>query len=234
MTSSTTTHLGPSRAFKPLVPGATCLFCHSCKFNATIPNIAMNQLSEKRDPNNLDAWILGSGIASLTAAVHLIQEASVPPSRIHILERLEFAGGDSVTSGDSVNGYHYQAGSMPSLNDSCMERLFSLVPSKTDPNKTVLDEMIEFNHSQPPGKPPNTRFLVRKPSCMERQNGKNIGLGLRDHMDLVTLGFKSEKSLSRSRISDYFHKGFFESKYWLLLATTYVSLIDGRIYQSLN
>ncbi|KAI2708954.1 hypothetical protein CBS147318_9246 [Penicillium roqueforti] len=195
----------------------------------------MNQLSEKRDPNNLDAWILGSGIASLTAAVHLIQEASVPPSRIHILERLEFAGGDSVTSGDSVNGYHYQAGSMPSLNDSCMERLFSLVPSKTDPNKTVLDEMIEFNHSQPPGKPPNTRFLVRKPSCMERQNGKNIGLGLRDHMDLVTLGFKSEKSLSRSRISDYFHKGFFESKYWLLLATTFGfqpwhSLVEFRRY----
>jgi oleate hydratase len=33
-------------------------------------------------------------------------------------------------------------------------------------------------------------------------------------MDLLRLGFKSEGSLGRSRINDYFHKTFFQSDYW--------------------
>jgi oleate hydratase len=181
-----------------------------------------HQPSERRDPNDLDAWILGSGIGSLTAAIHLIQEANVPPSRIHFLEALEFAGGGTATCGDPVNGYHYRAGVMPILIDAWTERLFSLVPSKTDPNKTLLD-MMEINRSKPPTKKLHTRFLARKSWGVERINTKDIRLGLRDHMDLLRLGFKSERSLGRARISDYFHKSFFQSDYWLLLASTYVS-----------
>lgn len=185
-----------------------------------------HQPPERRDPNDLDAWILGSGIGSLTAAVHLIQEANVPPSRIHILEALEFAGGGTATCGDPVNGYHYRAGAMPMFIDAWMERLLSLVPSKVDPKKTVLD-MMETNRSKPPAEKLHTRFLARKASGVERINTKDIRLGLRDHMDLLRLGFKSEGSLGRSRINDYFHKTFFQSDYWLLLATTYVSLTNG-------
>ncbi|KAF3021814.1 hypothetical protein E8E15_008265 [Penicillium rubens] len=179
-----------------------------------------HQPSERRDPNDLDAWILGSGIGSLTAAVHLIQEANVPPSRIRILEALEFAGGGTATCGDPVNGYHYRAGATPIFIDAWMERLLSLVPSKVDPKKTVLD-MMETNRSKPPAEKLHTRFLARKASGVERINTKDIRLGLRDHMDLLRLGFKSEGSLGRSRINDYFHKTFFQSDYWLLLATTF-------------
>ncbi|CAI7661483.1 unnamed protein product [Penicillium pancosmium] len=63
------------------------------------------QQLEPRCPDDMDAWILGSGIASLTSAAHLIQEAQIPPSRVHIIERLEKAGGGSASTGDFVNGY---------------------------------------------------------------------------------------------------------------------------------
>ncbi|CAG8048450.1 hypothetical protein PENNAL_c0037G02783 [Penicillium nalgiovense] len=193
-----------------------------------------HQPPERRDPNDLDAWILGNGIGSLTAAVHLIQEANVPPSRIHILEALEFAGGGTTTCGDPVNGYHYRAGVMPISIDAWMERLFSLVPSKTDRKKTVLD-MMETNSSKPRTEKHHTRFLARKPWGVERINTKDIRIGLRDHMDLLRLGFKSERSLGRSRISDFFHKSFFQSDYWLLLASTFGfqpwhSLVEFRRY----
>ncbi|KAJ6185420.1 hypothetical protein N7519_006721 [Penicillium mononematosum] len=193
-----------------------------------------HQQSKRRDPNDLDAWILGSGIGSLTTAVHLIQEANVPPSRIHILEALEFAGGGTATCGDPVNGYHYRAGVMPIFIDAWMERLFSLVPLKADRTKTVMD-MMETNRSKPPTEKLHTRFLARKSWGVERINTKDIRLGLRDHMDLLRLGFKSERSLGRSRISDYFHQSFFQSDYWLLLATTFGfqpwhSLVEFRRY----
>jgi len=47
----------------------------------------------QRDPLNTDAWLVGGGIASLAAAVHLITDAQVPASRIHILEASPTPGG---------------------------------------------------------------------------------------------------------------------------------------------
>lgn len=59
--------------------------------NSAIPKNVPSALNPSpnritRDPDSLDVWILGSGIAALTAAVYLIREARVPPSRIHIRE----------------------------------------------------------------------------------------------------------------------------------------------------
>lgn len=39
-----------------------------------------------RQPELTDAYLIGGGIASLAAAVHLIQDAHLPASQIHILE----------------------------------------------------------------------------------------------------------------------------------------------------
>ncbi|CAI4218506.1 unnamed protein product [Parascedosporium putredinis] len=47
----------------------------------------------QRDPLTTDAWLVGGGIASLAAAVHLINDAKVPASRIHILEASPTPGG---------------------------------------------------------------------------------------------------------------------------------------------
>lgn len=178
----------------------------------------------------MDAWILGSGIASLTSAVYLIQEAQIPPSRIHILEKLEKAGGGSVSTGDPVNGYEYRAGAMPAFNDTCMEELLSIVPSKSDSKKTTLEDLREFNRSRPSHKTPHTRFLSRKTWGMERTDPKRAGMGLRDRMDLFMLSSKTEKSLGRSRIQDHFRTSFFRSNYWLILATTYVLRRAMNVY----
>ncbi|RDW78849.1 oleate hydratase [Aspergillus mulundensis] len=175
----------------------------------------------RRNPNDLDAWILGSGIASLTAAVHLIQEAHVPPSRIHIIETLNVAGGTTASLGDTENGYDFRAGMRPQFNDLCMGNLLSLVPSLSDPDRNVRDEILEFAKTLDI-KPAleQTRFLSRKGNKVNAVKGKKMALGVRDRIDLVILASKSEKALGRSRICDFFSKGFFRSGYWLSLATT--------------
>lgn len=172
----------------------------------------------ERDPERIDAWILGSGIASLTAAVHLIQEAHVPPSRIHIIESLSAAGSVTASHGDAENGYDFRAGVRPQYNDLCMDSLLSLVPSTSDPTRSVRDEIREFAASLEI-QPPRTRFLARKSKGIVRVDAKKMALGLRDRIDLFTLASKSEKALGRARICDFFNEGFFRSEYWLLLAT---------------
>ncbi|KAJ5294686.1 hypothetical protein PENANT_c014G03716 [Penicillium antarcticum] len=171
--------------------------------------------------DDMDAWILGSGIASLTAAVHLIKEAKIPPSRIHIIETLEKAGGGSASTGDPVNGYDYRAGAMPAFNNIYVEKLLSIVPSKSDPKKTTLDDICEFRRSRPPHKSPNTRILSRKTSGLARISPNQMGVGLRDRIALYMLSSKTEKGLGRSRIQDHFHSSFFRSSHWLTLATTF-------------
>ncbi|KAI2851438.1 hypothetical protein CBS12448_8521 [Aspergillus niger] len=176
---------------------------------------------ERRLPEGMDAWILGAGISSLTAAVHLIQEAHVPPSRVHILETLSQAGGGSISTGDPVNGYDCRAGGMPPFNDVCMEELLSLVPSKTNPNLTVLEELHEFWDTEAVKDHPHTRFLTRHKHGLERIDAKRASLGLRDRVDLFMLASKSDKSLGCSRICDHFSNSFFKSYYWMLLSTTF-------------
>jgi oleate hydratase len=171
--------------------------------------------------NDLDAWILGSGISSLTAAVHLIQEAHVPPSRIHILEKLSVAGGTTVSYGDAEHGYDFRAGVRPQFNDMCMDTLLSLVPSLSDPNRTVRDEIYQYVEGMVIPKA-QTRFLTHTPHGVGLGNGRKMGLGVRDRLDLFKLASKSERAIGRARICDFFGEGFFRSGYWLSLATACV------------
>ena len=49
-----------------------------------------------RKPEGADektAWILGSGLAGLSAAAFLVRDAQVPGENIHILEQANIAGG---------------------------------------------------------------------------------------------------------------------------------------------
>ncbi|PLB45065.1 67 kDa myosin-cross-reactive antigen family protein [Aspergillus steynii IBT 23096] len=148
-------------------------------------------------------------------------EARVPPNRVHILEALSVAGGSTANGGDAENGYEYRTGAMPAFNDVCVEDLLSLVPSKSREGKTALDDILEYDDVHPLEEGPGTRFLVQKSKGLGRIETKRVSLGLRDRMDLFMLASKTEKSLGRSRIQEYFSESFFRSNFWLLLATTF-------------
>ncbi|PWY94240.1 67 kDa myosin-cross-reactive antigen family protein [Aspergillus sclerotioniger CBS 115572] len=154
-------------------------------------------------------------------SVREIEDANLPPSRIHILETLSQAGGGTVSSGDHVNGYDYRGGGMPPFNDVCMEELLDLVPSKDDPDQTVLEEINQYWDTEAVKDTPHTRFLTRHKHSIERITAKEASVGLRDRVDLFMMGSKAEKSLGRTRICDHFSKSFFRSGYWLILSTTF-------------
>lgn len=61
---------------------------------------------------NTNAYLVGGGIASLAAAVHLIHDVGVPANRIHIIESGSLLGGSMDGAGDSENGYVLRGGRM--------------------------------------------------------------------------------------------------------------------------
>lgn len=46
----------------------------------------MEELKRKRTSENTEAWILGSGTASLASALYLVKHFRIQPFRVHILD----------------------------------------------------------------------------------------------------------------------------------------------------
>lgn len=175
---------------------------------------------DHRQPDDVDAWILGSGVQSLAAAVYLIEEANVPPNRVHILETIGKADQSTANVGDPVNGYEYRSGAVPVFSGVWIEDLLCKIPSQARPGKTALDDIVELFDVGASNRTLCTRLLAEKSGEISCIKTKQVSLGFRDRRDLSRLSGKTEQALERSRILDHFHESFFRSDYWLIIATT--------------
>ncbi|KAL2856525.1 streptococcal 67 kDa myosin-cross-reactive antigen like family-domain-containing protein [Aspergillus pseudoustus] len=95
-----------------------------------------------RDPNNTQAWLVGSGLSSLTAALHLIKDAKVPGPSIHIIDIHMGSGGGMTMQGNEDTGYFLPFECTPHFHGSSVQKLLSLIPSVSDPNKTILETVL--------------------------------------------------------------------------------------------
>jgi oleate hydratase len=97
-----------------------------------------------RDPKSTQAWLIGSGIASLTAAMHLIRDAQASGCNIHILDRHTETEGGIISSGDVESGLIFHPGSL--LYEQCVEHLLyvSLIPRAQGSEKCLLDTIGDF------------------------------------------------------------------------------------------
>lgn len=175
-----------------------------------------------RTPKKVNAWILGSSLASLASAVHLISDAKVPASQIHILESRS-APGDGITStGDPVNGYDHRPGCLPKFSDGGMEKLLALVPSAASSGSTVLKDVENFYH-EVCRDVPITHVLIQGDHGPKRIETRRLDLALRDRMKLTMLLLRSEESLTRKRINQLFNERFFDSRFWTVFSTLWVA-----------
>jgi oleate hydratase len=166
---------------------------------------------------------LGTGVASLAAAVYLIREAKVAPSKIHILEALSEACADLASKWNEESGYHYRAGCIPPLCDGHVEELLALVPSAT-PGKSVWNDIQEHFVNHVGKQSSRTRCMAWRKDRLVRLEGRKHQLCIKERMDLFLLSSKSESALGRSRIQEHFSATFFKTNYWLTLATLYVAI----------
>ncbi|KAE8354936.1 oleate hydratase [Aspergillus coremiiformis] len=177
----------------------------------------------RRDPENVQAWLIGGGIASLAAAVHLIKDAKVPARNIHLLDEHKLPGGAMQSSGDPQNGYLLRTACLPYFHDICVEDLLSYVPSATNPERSIMDAVRDFERDEkvPKKSTASTRLLAHGVSGPEKVDDRQFHLGFKHRFDLIKLMVEGERAVADKTIKDLFDESFFDSKFWTMWSTTF-------------
>lgn len=170
-------------------------------------------------PKNIDArqaYLIGGGIASLSAAAFLIRDAHMPGKNIHILEESKIYGGSMDGAGTPSEGYTARGGREIEEHFECFMELFSFIPSLKDKNRSVLDEFRELNLEEPIES--HCRLVHNKG---EKADFSSLGLSKENAMELGKLHMLTEEALGATTIGEYFSESFFKTNFWYFWATMF-------------
>lgn len=176
------------------------------------------------------AYLVGSGIASLSAAAFLIREGGFAGSDIVILEEQDRKGGSLDAAGSPETGYTMRGGRMFEVHFDCTYDLLCSIPSLDDPSKSVTEDTFAFHED----------FAWDDHARLVDAAGKvvdshSMGFSERDRLELVKCVGTPEKLLDGKRITDCFSEGFFRTDFWWMWCTTFAfepwhSAIEFRRY----
>jgi oleate hydratase len=180
------------------------------------------QTQDKSDAqvrDKIKAYLIGAGIASLSAAAYLIRDGGVAGANICILEATDVLGGSLDGEGFPERPYVLRGGRMFTEEAyTCMFDLLSFIPSLTASGKTVKAEMDEFNARV------KSHSLSRLVTNGQKIDASALGLSNRDRLDLIAIMATSEESLGTKRIEDVFEPSFFKTNFWYMWCTTFAFL----------
>ncbi|WP_198359061.1 oleate hydratase [Streptomyces fildesensis] len=95
------------------------------------------------------AYLVGSGIAALSAAAFLIRDGGFAGRDIHLLEEQEVIGGSLDAGGTAETGYSMRGGRMFEGQFRCTYDLLSSIPSADDPSKSVTEDTFAAHDAFP-------------------------------------------------------------------------------------
>ena len=99
--------------------------------------------------DNKSAYIVGSGLAALTAACYLVRDGQMKGEHIHILEKGELPGGACDGYKFENLGYVMRGGREMDNHFEVMWDLFRSIPSIETEGVSVLDEYYWLNKGTP-------------------------------------------------------------------------------------
>ncbi|WP_243109927.1 oleate hydratase [Clostridium sp. E02] len=178
-----------------------------------------------------NAYLIGGGVGSLSAAAYLIRDAHMAGKNIHILEQLEVTGGSMDGSGTAEAGYTARGGREIECHFECFKDLFATIPSLKDPDKSVLDEFRELNIEEPIES--HCRIVSHQG---KKEDFSNLGLSRENAMELARLHMLTEEKLGATTIEEFFTPSFFETNFWFFWATMFAfekwhSVLEVKRYE---
>ena len=114
-------------------------------------------------------------------------------------------------SGGPEKGYVLPTGRVFEREYRCAFELFSLVPSVSDPQRSIADEILEFNKRY--GYDDRARIIDCEGKVVRSEH---FGLSIRNRMDLLKLALTPEEFLDGKAISEFFTEDFFSTEFWIL------------------
>ena len=128
------------------------------------------------------AYIIGSGLAGLAAAAHLIREG-VKPNQVYIFERSEDTGGSTHAQGDADKGYFLNGTNMIDQDHyNSLFELLNVIPSTSNPGKTCREDIAEFSEKYPINSEGRLVTLDQ-----ERVDTSAMGISLKDSSSMSLL-----------------------------------------------
>lgn len=163
------------------------------------------------------AYIIGTGLAGLTAAFYLVRDGQMPGSHIHLLEKLELAGGSCDGYKDIHKGFYMRGGREMDNHFEIMWDVFRDVPSIETPNVSVLDEYYWLNKHDPNYS--LCRATVNRGE--DAHTDKLFKLDKDSAMALSQLFITPEAALEDKKISDVLPESFWSTNFWLYWQTMF-------------
>ena len=187
-----------------------------------------------RKPEGVDhksAYIIGSGLAALTAACYLVRDGQMKGEHIHILEKEDRAGGACDGWKFENIGYVMRGGREMDNHFEVMWDLFHSIPSIETEGVSVLDEYYWLNKADP-----NYSLCRATVNCGEdaHTDGK-FDISDKGAMEIMKLFFTPNEELQDKRITDIFDDEVFNSNFWLYWRTMFAfenwhSALEMKLY----
>ena len=173
-----------------------------------------------KKPEGVDAksaYLIGSGLAALSAACFLVRDGQMKGEHVHILEKEPIPGG-------ACDGYKYQdigyvmrGGREMDNHFECMWDLFRSIPSIEDENYTVLDEYYWLNKADP-------NYSLCRATVNRGQDAHTDGkFGLSDKgaMEILQLFMTPDEKLYDKKITDFFDDEVLNTNFWMYWRTMF-------------
>lgn len=166
---------------------------------------------------NKNAYLVGSGLASLAAACFLVRDAQMPGDHIHILESMDVAGGACDGICDPSRGYIMRGGREMEDHFECLWDLFRSIPSLETPGASVLDEFYWLNKEDP-------NYSLCRATVNRGQDAHTdgkFGLSQKGIKEIMKLFMTPDEKLYDKTIEDVFDDEVFDSNFWLYWRTMF-------------
>lgn len=192
---------------------------------------AFSHAEKPADVDKKSAYLIGAGLASLSAACFLIRDGQMKGEHIHILEELKIAGGACDGINDPQKGFIIRGGREMENHFECLWDLFRSIPSIETEGISVLDEYYWLNKKDP-------NYSLMRATVNRGEDAHTDGkfaLSEKASMEIIKLFFTKDEDLYDKRISDVFTDEFFSSNFWLYWRTMFAfedwhSALEMKLY----
>lgn len=184
-----------------------------------------------KDVDRKSAYIVGSGLAALTAACYLVRDGQMNGERIHILEKDPIPGGACDGFKYEDVGYVMRGGREMDNHFEVMWDLFRSIPSIETEGLSVLDEYYYLNK-----KDPNYSLMrATENRGHDAHTDGKFGLSDKGAMEIMKLFFTPDEELYDKRITDFFDEEVLNSNFWLYWRTMFAfenwhSALEMKLY----
>ena len=177
------------------------------------------------------AYIVGSGLAALTAACYLVRDGQMKGEHVHILEKEQIAGGACDGWKFENIGYVMRGGREMDNHFEVMWDLFRSIPSIETEGVSVLDEYYRLNKADP-------NYSLCRATVNRGEDAHTDGkfdISDKGAMEIMKLFFTPNEELQNKRITDVFDDEVLNSNFWLYWRTMFAfenwhSALEMKLY----